>query len=149
MLYFAYGSNLNLHQMQQRCPMVCPIDRHTLPGWRLVFRGVADIIPAEGHSVPGAIYSITKPHETALDRYEGFPRLYIKQTIRDPRLGPIMLYRMNPAHTRSQAFDLPSPFYFDTILEGYADWRISPRHLHQALSFTQANLEENLVYEPL
>ena len=42
-LYFAYGSNLNLTQMANRCPQAKQLGSAYLPNWRLVFRGVADI----------------------------------------------------------------------------------------------------------
>jgi hypothetical protein len=44
MLYFAYGSNLNIAGMAQRCPAAKPVSRFLLPNARLVFRGVADCI---------------------------------------------------------------------------------------------------------
>ena len=43
MLYFAYGSNLNKQQMSIRCPKAKALGAAYIVGWRLVFRGVADI----------------------------------------------------------------------------------------------------------
>ena len=87
--YFAYGSNLNKEQMTKghllRVPVVAYID-----GWRLVFRGVADIEPHEGGTLAVGLWNITKPDEENLDIYEGYPRLYRKEEI----LG-MMTYRMN------------------------------------------------------
>ena len=40
-LYIAYGSNLNLEQMRCRCPTAEVVDKATLDGWRLRFRGGA------------------------------------------------------------------------------------------------------------
>ena len=57
LLYFAYGSNMNLNQMAFRCPDAEVIDTVRLEGYRLAFcangggNGVATIIPAEGSCV--------------------------------------------------------------------------------------------------
>lgn len=63
--YFAYGSNMNQHQMQFRCPEARKIERVILKDYRLVFRGgrrnygVASIIPEKGSQVEGVLWSIT------------------------------------------------------------------------------------------
>ena len=41
--YGAYGSNLNKEQMKKRCPLSNPIISFHIVGWKLVFKGVADI----------------------------------------------------------------------------------------------------------
>ena len=78
-LYIAYGSNLNKDQMKLRCPNAEPLDKLILKGWKLVFKGVADIIKDEKSEVPIGIYKITERCERALDRYEGYPILYQKK----------------------------------------------------------------------
>ena len=83
-LYIAYGSNLNIEQMGFRCPYAVPIGTTVLTDYRLMFRGgmdgnaVATIEPAKGESVPVLLWEITPRDEEALDRYEGWPRLYRK-----------------------------------------------------------------------
>ena len=52
MLYIAYGSNMNRDQMSVRCPHAKPLGAYYLDGWRLVFRGVADIIKDKDARVP-------------------------------------------------------------------------------------------------
>ena len=59
-LYIAYGSNLNKDQMKLRCPNAEPLDELILKGWKLVFKGVADIIQDEKSEVPIGIYKITE-----------------------------------------------------------------------------------------
>ena len=39
MYYFAYASNLNQKQMQERCPDSKPVFTATLPNYKLVFLG--------------------------------------------------------------------------------------------------------------
>lgn len=133
--YFAYGSNLNVRQMLARCPGAEPIARCFLPDYRLIFDGVADIVPTRGHSVQGAIYKITRRCEAALDRYEGFPTLYYKDYFAaEVRLGKaskvhdIMYYTMGSESCRK-----PSQGYVDTIREGFDDWRLDQSYLDAAV----------------
>ena len=126
-LYFAYGSNLNRDQMQMRCPDAKPIGKLMLANWRLVFRGVADIEPCEGHILPVGLWSITDKCETALDLYEGYPRLYGKRyfNIKGERY---MTYTMNHDHISP-----PNAGYVDTIREGLDDFRLPTSFLHEAV----------------
>lgn len=76
--YFAYGSNLQLAQMAQRCPASIFSGRATLPGyrWQINQRGVANVVPCDepGCKVEGLIYLINSKDEKSLDRSEGVAR---------------------------------------------------------------------------
>ena len=37
--YIAYGSNLNIQQMQMRCPYAAVLGTAELDGWELLFKG--------------------------------------------------------------------------------------------------------------
>ena len=50
-LYIAYGSNINLEQMANRCPNSKVIGKEMLKGYELEFRGVATIVPKENAEV--------------------------------------------------------------------------------------------------
>lgn len=140
-LYFAYGSNLNLEQFRRRCPLATPVSRCTLDGYKLVFKGVADIVPSKKGRVYGAIYRITNHCEAALDRYEGFPHLYVKEYLPvevtthngDKVVEDMMFYVM--VHDRIAE---PSSWYFNTILRGFNDWKLNKRSLHDALAAAKA-----------
>ena len=82
-LYFAYGSNINLDQMRYRCPDASVYGQAVLDNYDLRFRGsgVATVEPKEGACVYGLLWELTDKCEASLDRYEGYPRLYIKQTL--------------------------------------------------------------------
>ena len=82
-LYFAYGSNINLDQMQYRCPDATVYGQAVLDNYDLRFcgSGVATVEPKEGACVYGLLWELTDKCEASLDRYEGYPRLYIKQTL--------------------------------------------------------------------
>ena len=100
-LYFAYGSNINLYQMDYRCPDATVVGPVALENYELLFRrgGFATIAPKEGGKVHGLLWSITPECERSLDMYEGYPRFYDKRTVtvRDG-LGqelPVMAYIMD------------------------------------------------------
>ena len=81
MLYFAYGSNLNLFQMKRRCKDSVFIKKYELKGYRLNFRSkyrAADIEKSKNSLVPGALFEISKSDEKKLDVYEDYPILYKK-----------------------------------------------------------------------
>ena len=87
MFYFAYGSNLNHHQMMNiRCIGSKFIKIFFLKDYKLSFChpnkinkfGYANIIKKEGNETPGAIWEITKDHEKILDSYEQYPSIYQK-----------------------------------------------------------------------
>ena len=59
--YIAYGSNMNLEQMEQRCPGARVTGKGWLRDHRLFFAGrpdaaVASIEPAPGHAVPVVLW---------------------------------------------------------------------------------------------
>lgn len=60
-LYFAYGSNINLYQMDYRCPDATVVGPVALENYELLFRrgGFATIAPKEGGKVHGLLWSIT------------------------------------------------------------------------------------------
>jgi gamma-glutamylcyclotransferase (GGCT)/AIG2-like uncharacterized protein YtfP len=92
-LYFAYGSNMDLAQMQRRCPDSRLIGPAFLNGWRLTFDknsplwggGIADIVKDENSQVWGLLYEVSEDDLKALDTYEGAPDFYrrVKVTVID------------------------------------------------------------------
>jgi gamma-glutamylcyclotransferase (GGCT)/AIG2-like uncharacterized protein YtfP len=135
--YFAYGSNLHLPQMSARCPDSLPVASCKLPRWRLVFRGVADVERGKkSEAVLGAVYKISERDESALDAYESFPHLYIKEyfdaKLPDGEIVNVMFYKMTVTD-----YGQPSKGYFDTIADGFIHWGLNTQHLETALRITE------------
>ena len=129
-LYFAYGSNINLDQMQYRCPDASVYGQAVLDNYDLRFRGsgVATVEPKEGACVYGLLWELTDKCEASLDRYEGYPRLYFKQTLEvrtfDGQRVPVMAYIMNPElHLKPS---LPPRDYYLGIKTGYEQNGLPP-----------------------
>lgn len=144
-LYLAYGSNLNLEQMANRCPTAKVVGASKIKGYRLLFRGshagaVATIEPFKGESVPVLVWDITPADEAALDRYEGWPFLYRKETIKvglNGKTVQAMVYIMNEGRPLGQ----PSCYYYSTILDGYKSAGFDVEILRKAVadSFEEDN----------
>lgn len=120
-LYIAYGSNLNQEQMAHRCPTAEIVGTAVLHNWRLAFYSVATIERSKGGKVPVLIWKITPQDERALDRYEGWPHLYRKETLRvtvNRKRVCAMIYIMN---VKGRNYSLPCGSYLETIHQGYLD----------------------------
>lgn len=137
-LYFAYGSNLSLAQMKERCPGAVPVQAYTLSGWRLVFvgertrrwgqGGVASIVQADGENVPGAVYHLTPADEAALDGFEYVNHgdveqghYYREEALFELDGEPVLAYIATARFAR-QGEHPPSEPYRQTINQGRKDW---------------------------
>jgi cation transport regulator ChaC len=137
-LYLAYGSNMNQAQMAFRCPTAEVVGTSELKGYELLFRGarrgaVATVEPKEGGTVPVLLWKIRKSDEQALDRYEGYPRLYGKQMLQvelDGKEVSAMGYIMTPGHV----LGVPSEGYADIIWEGYEQCGLDTKPLADAIN---------------
>lgn len=136
-LYAAYGSNLNIRQMKYRCPTAKLYGTGTIEDYELQFKGqpngaFATIALKEGTSVPVAVWEIQPRDEQSLDCYEGYPSHYFKQDV-PVQLGgeevSAMVYIMN----LKMGFGMPTPHYYQTVLEGYHDCELDTDILDHAV----------------
>ena len=135
MLYFAYGSNLNHHQMKNiRCVGSKYLKVIFLKDYKLSFchpnklnkYGYANIVKKKGSKGPGAIWKITKEHEKILDHYEEFPNSYQKKHFY-LNGKKIMFYIM-----KNKFFTKEAPkSYINTIKEGYKNCNIDIRYTNK------------------
>ena len=128
MLYFAYGSNLNHHQMKKdRCIGSKYLRSYSLKNYKLIFAhpnrlnkfGYANIVKKKESKVAGAIWEITRKHEIILDGYEQFPDIYQKEYFK-LNGKVIMFYIMKKYFLKN-----PSKIYVATINKGYEDCNIN------------------------
>jgi len=131
MLYFAYGSNLNLSQMKRRCKDSVFLKKINLENFRLTFRSryrAADIEPKKNSLVPGGLFEISKSDEKKLDLYEDYPILYKKYYfILDGR--KVMTYTM----VKKTPFRFPTERYLNVVKRGYLDCKLDKKFLNRAL----------------
>ena len=140
--YIAYGSNLDVQQMLQRCPGAEIIGTSKIPDYRLLFKGsktgsYLTIEKAEGYEVPVGIWSVTKDAENRLDFYEGYPSFYYKEEMRLPvTLWQSMIIRNLDCFAyimhEDRHLGIPSDRYMDTCTRGYLDFGFDPEYLTEA-----------------
>ena len=141
MLYLAYGANTNRGAMARRCPEAEFIGTARLDHHALAFRGVADVRPAKGQAVHLALWDITANDLAALDRFEGYPRLYTRKQV---AFEPLTLHRRVVLPTKARAWVYlmttgyglarPAWSYLETLKEGYADCGLPADQLADALA---------------
>ena len=149
--YIAYGSNLNMNQMEARCPGSIPVGRAMLEGWQLAFRGsqtgaYLTIDQRVGGKVPVGVWRICDADEEALDRYEGFPRLYVKRwfDLDVERLDTGEIERLHAfayTMTGNRPIGVPSQNYIDICATGYTDFGLDLIYL--ADSYIEARRERH------
>ena len=141
-IYGAYGSNTHIEQMAHRCPMAKVIGTGWISNYHLTFRGtnsgVANIEYHRGKKVPVLLWDITKDCENSLDRYEGYPSLYVKKDI-EAKLENgdkvvAMFYVMAQQYESCPAE--PSRYYLNTIWNGYQQNKMPVSFLRQAVKET-------------
>lgn len=131
-IYAAYGSNLNHSQMAVRCPKARFIGKGTIKNYRLVFRGVADIEWEKDSEVLVGLWAVTPECIEALDRYEGYPRMYDREYIKvynGQKTFKAMIYFMN-----AQGYQPPMTTYYKSIEQGYKDCGMPVSHLQMQLT---------------
>lgn len=131
MLYFAYGSNLNIKAMKHRCPAAKPVAAARLDGYRLQFQTYCAVVPDPAGSVPGAVFEITPACMRALDQYEGDE--YRQITLRVTRLDTgetvdaIAYEKKSPGKIAPPTID-----YVREVTIGYRDWKLDEHVLRRA-----------------
>ena len=131
MLYFAYGSNLNLFQMKRRCKDSIFLKKINLKDFRLTFRSkyrAADIELKKNSIVQGGLFEISKSDEKKLDVYEDFPVLYKKHYFY--YYGKrVMTYTM----VKKSPFKFPTERYLNIVKKGYQDCKLDKKYLQKSL----------------
>ena len=128
--YLAYGSNLSVRQMLERCPDAIYVGTAELKGWQLLFKGSQSgsyltIEKKKGRKVPVLVWKVSKRDEKKLDAYEGAPRFYQKEEMEvelhnladGAPIGTVkaFIYIMDENRKIGQ----PDDWYYYTCEEGY------------------------------
>ena len=125
--YFAYGSNLCVDQMAQRCPDAADPQPATLRDhdWLINQRGVATVEPLAGTHVHGVLWQISDRDLATLDSAEGVPVRYRRDRL------PVLT-----THGSADAWvyidhrvetGAPRPGYLDRVIAGAQHHRLPSR----------------------
>jgi gamma-glutamylcyclotransferase (GGCT)/AIG2-like uncharacterized protein YtfP len=138
-LYFAFGSNLDVAQMLRRCPDSRLVGRAVLKNHALCFAGysafrhgaVASVTPRNGSQTQGVVYELDSYDLRALDACEGHPFVYQRVA----RLVVLSDGRRVRAHTyvhRSHYICGPGSAYLNLIRRAYQKHGFDLRSLKMA-----------------
>ena len=133
-MYFAYGSNMCIRQMNDRCPNNSKIGIGQLSGYRWIIstRGYANVVKSSNDDVWGVIYEISIQDEAKLDVYEGVSRkCYLKENLDiliDRRIKNCLTY-VDPI----TEIGIPSCTYSNTINEGILDSKLPEEYVEKYL----------------
>ena len=130
--YIAYGSNLSVEQMADRCPDAKIAGQAVLAGWELLFRGCATIALNPKKNTPVLVWEISERDEGNLDLYEGYPNYYRKEDLNiellregaEPEMVTAMVYIME----NDFGHRAPSRYYYKVLHDGYKAFRF-PMHI--------------------
>jgi gamma-glutamylcyclotransferase (GGCT)/AIG2-like uncharacterized protein YtfP len=87
--YFAYGSNMNDKRMTERGVNFLSKEKGILKGYRFIINkksqknsniGFANIIRDDNSEVEGIIYEVSEDDILKLDKFEGYPKHYNRDT---------------------------------------------------------------------
>jgi gamma-glutamylcyclotransferase (GGCT)/AIG2-like uncharacterized protein YtfP len=148
MLYFAYGSNLDLDQMRERLPDVRVVGLAALRDHRLTFPlyferwggGTAGVTHAHGGTVWGVLYEVSEADLAVLDAHEGWKGTGDHHNLYDRDLATVELTRPDdgsvPRRVRAYTYFArtlnptpPSRRYLDTMLKGARHHRLPPEYI--------------------
>jgi gamma-glutamylcyclotransferase (GGCT)/AIG2-like uncharacterized protein YtfP len=122
-LYFAYGSNLDPEQMDDRCPGAVAAGVARLDRWRfrIANRGYATIVGEPAATVWGGLWWLTPGHEATLDEKEGvagghYRREFLDVITVDHQAVSALVYVEAHRHDAP-----PKAGYLERILRG-AEW---------------------------
>lgn len=143
--YLAYGSNLSMGQMAERCPDAVYVGTAEIPDYRLLFKGsltgsYLTIEKKKGSNVSVLVWKISEKDERNLDRYEGCPAFYYKKKMKvsmkslldGSELGEIeaIVYIMH----EERELGCPRPYYYDVCMEGYRRFGFDKKIMKKALT---------------
>lgn len=118
-LYFAYGRNMHMAIMKERCPAADFGSLAILKDHRILInlRGVSSVEPMSGHEVHGVVWWLSGACEAALDVIEGVARgHYLKEDahphVESGRVGPALIYRASDSRPGP-----PRPGYLESLEE--------------------------------
>jgi gamma-glutamylcyclotransferase (GGCT)/AIG2-like uncharacterized protein YtfP len=139
-LYFAFGANMDVAGMAQRCPTARPLGRAELDHHRfaIVHPGYATVIPTRGARVHGVLWRISVRDLANLDAYENLPLgLYgraekpVRHEARTLRAQTYFVHDPRPARVR--------PGYLeDCVLPAARHWQLPQAYIGEIEAFVVA-----------
>lgn len=132
-LYAAYGSNMIVRQMVERCPRARLVGTGILDDHRFIITGdgVASVVQSDGDLVHVVVWAITVADEFCLDAYEGVALgIYRKRVL--PVLMPTgTTSRLLTYIATTTAKGTPRPGYLESIIAAARRHGFPPVYLRE------------------
>lgn len=146
--YVAYGSNLNIRQMNFRCPFAKIAGVSVIKDYELLFKtsksgSYLTIEKKKDSIVPVAVWEVTKFDEESLDFYEGCPTFYYKKKI-DIMLNDKKVEAFTYIMHENRPFGIPTMKYVQKCKRGYQDFGFNVIKLCEAIFNTNSAIMKNL-----
>lgn len=128
--YLAYGSNLNINKMKERCKNSKVVGKSKLNGYKLVCNKYLDLVKEVNSYALIGVYEYQKDDEINLDIYEDYPNLYDKEDI------PFILnnrYQIGLIYFMKLHLNVkPTDSYILECKKGYEDFEFEKEALNKA-----------------
>ncbi len=140
-LYFAYGSNMDLAAMAQRCPRSKPLGPARLVRHRffIMETGWASVLADPRREVHGVLWDLALSDVRVLDQYEEVPtglyRKIIQPVLRGAGASSRALVYMGGT-TRAGA---AMPGYMESLIEAARSWSFPENYLRELQAFAPAS----------
>lgn len=134
LFYFAYGSNMNLARMTERCGKDNFVDlgKAQLPGYSFYFygRGHANIRPMASQTIEGVLFQIQDSCLKSLDQVEGYPNTYQRQAVKVNWKETNVLAQAYIVE-KDQTVGTPTAEYYQIVLSGAQEHKLSESYIQQ------------------
>ncbi len=134
LFYFAYGSNMSLARMIERCGQDNFVDlgKAQLPGYSFYFygRGHANIRPMASQTIEGVLFQIKDSCLKSLDQVEGYPNTYQRQAVKINWKNTNVLAQAYIVE-KDQTVGTPTVEYYQIVLSGAQEHNLSENYIQQ------------------
>lgn len=138
----AYGRNLDIKRMEQKCPHAKLLGKAQLNGWEIDFGKYITLVPAEDKIVPVGLWEIDDTALSEIDKIEGYPTLYRKEYVQieyNNKTFNALVYLLNDM----TPYALPAD-YIERLKIGYADFGYDFNIIQEAID--KHNKKSNLLF---
>jgi gamma-glutamylcyclotransferase (GGCT)/AIG2-like uncharacterized protein YtfP len=120
-IYFAFGSNMNSKQMENRCPGAIFISQARVNGWSYFINGngYAGIEENLNSYTLGCVWKLSETHFKSLDEYEAVNEGYYHRTLIQASLLPSGIEKETVVYlSNNRTYGKPSQHYQEEVVEG-------------------------------
>jgi gamma-glutamylcyclotransferase (GGCT)/AIG2-like uncharacterized protein YtfP len=142
-LYFAYGANMDVAGMRERCPRSTPLGLARLPRHRFIITtdGYASVLRDPRESVHGVLWDCALGDIRTLDKFEELASgLYIK--INQPVVVEGGAKRALIYVGRSAQIGKPRPGYLESVIASARNWALPEAYLASMNRFLSKPMQD-------